>query len=127
MQIQLVYLCYFISHLTNPRKMFYWLDHMQFNSETRCFHKLNLNVSDSKRFTKQFALLWFIISRFASLIIFIVFWAILVSFLVFKHDYYLYYFISIFLLIINAYYLLVGHWCGLTLILFQVKNLTKLI
>lgn len=109
----------------NPEKMLYWLDHMQFNNETRCFHKLNLNVSHSKRFTKQFTLLWFIIRPFASLMIFFVFCAILGTFLIFKHDYYLYYFISIFLLIINSYYLLVGHWCGLTLVLFQVKFCLK--
>ena len=56
--IILISLFYFLS-----QKMLFWLDHMTFDSETRCFKKLNLDVFDSEKFTKQFALLWFIIKR----------------------------------------------------------------
>ena len=56
-----IMLFYFSSK--NCKKMLFWLDHMEFDNETRTFHKLDLNDSDSKRFTNQFALLWFIIEK----------------------------------------------------------------
>ena len=100
--------------------MLFWLDHMEFDNKTRCFHKLNLNVSNSKRFTKQFALLWFIIKRANLILTFISFTVFILSFLVFKHDYYLYYITSIILISISVWFM-ACHWIGLTLVLYQVN------
>ena len=101
-------------------KMHFWLDHMEFDSESRSFKKLNLIVSDSKRFTKQFALLWLIIDKANYFLVSITFCAMFGSFLIFKNEYHLYYFISVFLFSVGVWYL--GcHWFGLTLLLYQVN------
>ena len=114
-----IMLFYFSSK--NCEKMLFWLDHMQFDNETRSFHKLGFNDSDSKRFTNQFALLWFIIQRVVNFLAFITFITDLTSFLIFKNEYYFYYLtsISIFALgIWNFAY----NWCALILILYQVNK-----
>ena len=115
----LIMLFYFSSK--NSKKMLFWLNHMQFDNETRCFYKLNLNDSDSKRFTNQFALLWFITQRVALFLAFITFIVVLISFLIFKNEYYFYYLTSIFVFALgiwnNTY-----NWCALILILYQVSK-----
>ena len=113
--ISLILLFYFLSN-----RMLFWLDHMQFDNESRCFDKLNLNVSDSKRFTKQFALLLSIANKanyFLTSIAFIVPFA---SFLIFKHECYFNYIISISGFGIGIWYL-VQHWFSLNLVLYQVN------
>lgn len=104
-----------------PEKMLFWLDHMQFDSKSRCFNKLSLSKFENEKLTKQFALSWFIINRinyFLSLITFII---VLVSFFLFKHNYYLSYFISIIGFSILIWYN-ATQWFGLTLILYNVIN-----
>lgn len=101
-------------------KMLLWLDHLEFNAETRCFHKLNLSVSDSERFTKRFSLLWFIIKWVNYFLISATVGPIMISFLTFKRSYYLYYFTSISLFSISLFYL-INHWASLTLVFYQVK------
>lgn len=113
--IILISLFYFLS-----QKMSFWLDHMTFDSETRCFKKLNLSISDSERFTKRFALLWFIIKRVNYFLLIITFAAIFGSFLIFKHDHYFWIVNSIVIFNIGVWYL-AHHWFSLTLVLYQVK------
>ena len=118
--IALISLYYF--SLRNHKKMLFWIDFMDFNSETKCFYKMNLRESDSKRFTKQFALMWFILKPINYFLDLSSFAAFLISFLMFKHDHYFNYLISIFSFSISVYYL-ANHWFGLTLILYQVNNI----
>ena len=40
-----VFLLFYFSS-KNPKKMLFWLDHMQFDSENQCFNFLKLNQSD---------------------------------------------------------------------------------
>ena len=88
--IVLILFFYFSSN-----RMLFWLDHMQFDNKSRCFDKLNLSVPDSKRFIKQFALLLLIINKANYFLTWIAFIAPFASFLMFKHEYYFNYFISI--------------------------------
>ena len=105
-------------------KILSWIDFMEFDRETRCFYKLNLNVYDSERFTKQFALLWSIFKPLAYFLGFITGSAILASFLIFKHDNYEYYLPWIFSYGIATWKL--GHNLMSTLlILYQVNKLIK--
>ena len=113
--IVLISLFYFLS-----QKMLFWLDHMAFDSETRCFKKLNLGISDSEEFTKRFALLWFIIKCVNYFLLMITIVAIFGSFLVFKHDHYFWIVNSIVIFNIGIWYL-AHHWFSLTLVLYQVK------
>ena len=115
----LVVLFYLMSN-----RMMFWVDHMQFDSETRCFYKLNLNVCDSNRFTKQFALLWFIVKPLAYFLGLITGIVVLVSFLIFKHDNYEFNlpWILVFAIAIWKF----GHnLMALLLILYQVNKLIK--
>ena len=105
-------------------KMLFWVDHMQFDSETRCFYKLNLNVSDSNRFTKQFALLWLIAKPLGYFFGLITGTAVLVSFLIFKHDYYEFYLPSTFIFTI-AVWKCAHNLITSLLILYQVNKLIK--
>ena len=118
--IALISLYYF--SLRNQKKMLFWLDFMDFNSETRFFYKMNLRESESKKFTKQLALMWFILKQINYFLDLFSFATFLISFLLFKHDHYVYYLISIFSFSISVYYL-ANHWFGLTLILYQVNNI----
>ena len=105
-------------------KMFFWIDHMEFDRETRCFHKLNLNVSDSNRFIKQLELLWLIVNPVAYFFGLITGSAVLASFLIFKNDYYQYYLPSILLLTV-AVWKFAHNLIALLLILYQVNKLIK--
>ena len=115
----LIILFYFSS--INCKKMLFWLDHMEFDNETRSFHKLGLNDSDSKRFTNQFSLLWFIIQRVAHFLAFITLVVDLISFLIFKNEYYFYYLISIIVFVLGIWNFAYD-WCALVLILYQVNK-----
>ena len=115
----LISLFYFSSK--NPNRMLFWLDFMDFDGESGCFYKLGLNESESKRFTKQFALMLFIQKRINYFLDLFTFAVILISFLLFKHDYYVYYLISIIGFCIGVYYL-ANHWFSLTLVLYQVYS-----
>ena len=105
-------------------KMLFWIDHMQFDSETRSFYKLNLNVSDSNRFTKQFALFWFIVKPLAYFFALITGTATLVSFLIFRPDYYEFYLPLTFVFTI-ALWKFIHNMMTLLLILYQVNKLIK--
>lgn len=113
--IIIILLYYFTSN-----KMHFWLDHMKFNAETRSFDKLDLNASDSKRFTKRFALLWFIIKCVNNFSVVFTFCTMFGSFLVFKNQYHIYYFVSILIFSIGVWYL-ANQWFALPLILYQVN------
>ena len=118
----LIMLFYFSSK--NCKKILFWLDYMKFDNETRRFHKLNLNDFDSERFTNRFAFLWFIIQRIVHFLAFITFIVVLISFLIFKNEYYIPYLISIFVLALGVWNF-VYNWCALILVLYQVnKELT---
>ena len=112
----LISLFYFLSD-----KMLFWLDHMQFDRESRCFKKLNLSASDSEKFTKRFALLWSIIKRVNYFLLVITIAAIFSSFLIFRHDYYFWFGNSIVIFSIGIWYL-AHHWFSLTLVLYQANN-----
>ena len=101
-------------------KMLFWLEHMEFNAETRYFHKLNLNVFHSKRFTKQFALLWLTTKNINYSMLLVSFTSIWISFMIFKNYYHLYFSISTFEFCGSAFYM-IYHSFGLTFILYQVK------
>ena len=53
----IIFILLFYYSLNNSKKMLFWIDFMEFDAEIRCFHKLRLIESESKRFTKQFALM----------------------------------------------------------------------
>ena len=112
----LISLFYFLSD-----KMLFWLDHMQFDSKSRCFNKLSLSKFQGEQLSKQFALSWLIIKRINYFLSFITFIIVLVSFFLFKHNYYLSYFISIIGFSILIWYN-ATQWFGLTLILYHVIN-----
>ena len=42
----------FIFASKHPKKMFYWIDAMEYNEENQSFDKLKLNEIDSKKFIK---------------------------------------------------------------------------
>ena len=105
-------------------KMLSWIDHMEFDRETRCFYKLDLNVSDSERFTKQFALLWSIFKPLAYFLGFISGSVILASFQIFNHDNYQYYLPWIFVYGI-AVWKICHNLMSTLLILYQVNKLIK--
>ena len=113
--IILISIFYFLSD-----KMLFWLDHMQFDRESRFFKKLNLSVVDSEKFTKRFALLWFIIKRVNYFLV-ITIAAIFGSFLIFKHDYYFWFGNSVVIFNIGTWYS-AHHWFSLTLVLYQANN-----
>ena len=54
-----VFLFVILFLIKNPKKMLFWLEHMQFDSENRCFNFLKLNQSDWKHFVKRMSLLFF--------------------------------------------------------------------
>ena len=49
---------FFVFYLAakNPKKLLLWLDFMQFDNDSRCFTKMDLNQVDSQKYIKQFAL-----------------------------------------------------------------------
>ena len=49
----------------NVKKMFYWLDIMEYHAENRCFTKMNLNQSDSNTFIKRISILIIILKCFS--------------------------------------------------------------
>ena len=95
--VLLVFLLFYFSS-KNPKKMLFWLEHMQFDNENRCFNKLKLNQSDLKTFKRRMSLLRityniFVYSFFVIFVIFVIF----ANFSTFKYKYayYFYYFIWI--------------------------------
>ena len=49
----LILMAFFKFSARNMQKMFYWLNIMDYDSETRCYLNMNLNESDSKMFIKR--------------------------------------------------------------------------
>ena len=67
----------------------------------------------------QFKMIWSIVQRLNYFLVLIYFSVYIISFLIFKHEYYFYYFFSIITFSIGMQYF-GAHRFGLTLILFQV-------
>lgn len=108
--------------LKDSNKMFYWLEQMEFDSVNRCFTKLNLNESDSKKFINRISLLRF---NFISFIhSFVTFFVISSCFSLLKRSvlkpYYAHYIISI-LIFAPQLYLSLSYTCGLLIIFYQVR------
>ena len=76
--------------------MFYWLECLKYDFVNRCFSKLNLNESDSKKFTKRVAISSLILRIYH--LSFTVFYAVVTSVFVyiFLREYYITYGIAIF-------------------------------
>lgn len=113
----LIILFYFCSKFSKNK--FDWLKFMHFDSENEKFDKLDLNTIDLQKFTDQFKSIWFILQRLIYLLVVISFSIILISFLVYKHEYYFNYILATIIQAMSMYYFLF-HWYGLTMILFQV-------
>ena len=115
--IILIILFYFCSKFSKNK--FGWLKFMHFDSESQSFDKLDLNAINLQKFTDQFKMIWSIVQRLNYFLVLITFSVFIISFLIFKHEYYFCYFFSIITFSIGVQYF-VAHWFGLTLILFQV-------
>ena len=105
----------------NLKKMFYWLNKMEYDIENQCFFRMNLNESDSKMFNKRILILIITLKSFTYL--FIIFF-VLVSFSsIYKYinDYHLNYFISI-IIYLPAIYYCCGYAFGLPVILYLVSH-----
>ena len=114
-----IILFYYSSKHSN--KMFYWLEKMEFDSVNRCFTKLNLNESDSKKFINRISLLRFNLISFIHF--FVTFFVISSCFTLLKRSalkpYYVYYIISI-LIFAPQLYLNISYICEILIIFYQV-------
>ena len=88
----------------HPKKMFYWIDVMEYNEENQSFDKLKLNETDSKKFIKRLSLSIFLLRCFTY--VFTTSFYIIIPILIFQHQesYYLNYFISILFCLPLSYY-----------------------
>ena len=111
----------FYFHLKNSKKMLFWVEAMEFDYDNRRFKKLDLNESDSKMFIKRMSIFKFGLKSF--LYSFIIFFIIVNVYSVFKYrdDYYIHYFISIFLFVLQQYFN-IGYIYGLFIILYLVNH-----
>ena len=116
---------YLITHLLfdfcsfQPKTMFYWIDSLKFDAENRCFSKLNLNQSNSDKFTKRFSQLIFALKLFVILMIILF---VITSCFAIQSGYFINYAISIFLYCFLAYFF-PNHVFGFHTILYQVSHL----
>ena len=87
-----------------PKKMFYWINAMEYNEENGSFDKLNLNESDSKKFIKRLSLSVFLLRSFTFALT--ISYYLVTPLLIYKHQnaYYLNYFISILFFMPEMYY-----------------------
>ena len=118
--VLLVFLLFYFSS-KNPKKMLFWLEHMQFDNENRCFNKLKLNESDSKDFVKRMSLLFFIFNIFIYPLT--IFFAIsnIITVFVSRKSYHFYYIISI-LMFTPQFYINSSCIFGLLVVLYQVSQ-----
>lgn len=117
--LNVVVLFYFCSK--NPKKMFYWLEQMEFNVENGCFNKLDLNESDSLKMIKRMSLF---ISSFDCFTYLFIFLFLVVNFFAlfkFQNDYYFNYSISIVLFVIPFYFYIKFSF-GFIIILYLVSD-----
>ena len=110
----------FIYASKHTKKLFYWLDAMEFNPVNQSFDKLNLNEIDSKMFMKRLSLSIFLLKCFTYMIM--IFYIITNFVLTFKHKYgyYLNYLISA-LLYLPQNYLNAKFIFGFLVILYPVS------
>ena len=105
----------------NLKKMFYWLNIMEYDDDIRSFHRMNLNDSDSQLFVKRMSLFILSIKCFSFLF---TIGLVFVNFLsVFKYlnDYYINHFVSI-LLFVPPLHFCIGFAFGLPIILYLVRD-----
>ena len=104
----------------NSQKMFYWLNIMDYDYETRCYFNMNLDESDSKTFTKQSLIFINALKCFIAVCIPFFTTVISISILINMNDYYLNKFISSLIFIFIIYH---GVACcyGLPIILYLVS------
>ena len=118
--VLLVFLLFYFSS-KNPKKMLFWLEHMQFDNENRCFNKLELNQSDSKEFVKRMSLLFFTFN--ISVYPLTIFFAIsnIITVFISRKSHHFYYIISILIFTPQFY---INSCCifGLLVILYQVSQ-----
>ena len=103
----------------NPKRMFYWLDSMEYDPRNRNFPKMNLNDNDSKILFKRFTLTLRTAMGFNYL--YIIFYGInscILAYL-YRYEYFFQYFISILLFDYQITYM-VNHVYGLIIISYQV-------
>ena len=103
----------------HPKTML-WLKHMKYDETKRCFKKLGLNQSNSKKFTQRMSLLKVTLNCiiYSLLITF----GVVSFYCVFRHQnhYYLNYIISIILIFPSSYFA-INYLFGLLIILYQVS------
>ena len=92
----------------NYKKLFYWLDNMEYHVDNRCFPKINLNDCDSKLLTKRMSL--FIMSLYYFTVPYLLCFVAVNCFCVFRYvndyHYYFNYFISIISFLPSLYFYL---------------------
>lgn len=112
-------LFYFYSK--NSKKMLYWVEAMEFDYDNRRFKKLDLKESDSEIFIKRIKIFKFCLKSF--LYSFIISFIIVTVYSVFKYrnDYYINYFISIFLFSLQLYFN-ISYIYGLFVVLYLVND-----
>lgn len=117
----LILIAFFYLCLKNPKKMFYWLDYMHFDTKSLIFDKLDLNEIESSKFNKQIKLVWSVIRPSIRIFNLLSFILLLICFYFFEDNYKLliYYLIS-FITFIAGHWYFACHWFGLITILFQV-------
>ena len=116
----LILMAFFKFCAQNSQKMFYWLNIMDYDSETRCYFNMNLNELDSKGFIKRS--LFFINAVKCFTLVFMPFFIIAACISVFIHlnDYYLNHFIGILIYFIVLYQG-IAYAFGLPIILYKVS------
>ena len=116
----LVLMAFFKFCARNLQKMFYWLNIMDYDSETRCYYNMNLNESDSKAFIKRSLI--FINAFKCFTVVFMSIHLIVVFISVFIHldDYYLNQLIA-FMIYFPALYYGIAYCYGLPIILYLVS------
>ena len=93
-------LWYFVFYYAskNSKKLLFWLDFMQFDNESRCFTKLDLNETDSKKYIKQFAMSRVIVKHICYSVTYLSMLVLIVSLFYFENrNHFLYHFIYILL------------------------------
>ena len=115
----LAYIVLFNFGSRNPKRMFLWLDSLEYDPINECFPKMNLNPSDSKTFYERVTLTLRTAMGFNySFIIFFGIFSCLSAYL-HKKEYFFQYFISILLFDYQSSYM-VNHVYGLMIFSYQL-------
>lgn len=105
----------------HPKKMFYWIEVMEYDDDNDSFTKLNLNQVDSKMFIKRLSLSLFLLKIFTYLSCLFFIFVNFVCFFKYQNTYHLYYFISTLCFLPQIYFHL-RFALGFLVILYPVSN-----